>query len=135
MKNLVLCSLMLLMLGCGGRGGTAVKGKVTFSDGSPLTKGVVVFVGKPGTFQAAIQSDGSYSLEHVQPGEYSVAITGVYEGDSQPGEMKYDDQGNYIPDDTPPPKLLIDEKYTNPEMSGIRKTVPGDYAIQIEKRE
>ena len=55
----------LLFSGCGNRM-SPVRGTVTLEDGSPLTKGLVVFEGqadgKPVMARGEIKSDGSYEL-------------------------------------------------------------------------
>ncbi len=133
MKHFVLAGALCLLAGCGGPSGTSVTGKVAFGDGSPLTKGVVTYSGKTGTYQGTIQPDGTYTLQGVLNGDYGVAITGAEEGAAPSSEMKYDDQGNYIA--PPPAKVtsLIKSTFTNPEQSGITKKVPGDYNITVEK--
>ncbi len=135
MKYFILAGALCLMAGCGGSKGTGVTGKVTFADGSPLTKGTVVYSGKTGTFQSAIKPDGTYTLDKVLEGDYRVAITGAQEGGGGPSEMKYDDKGNYI---APPPVTitpLIKSTFEDPEKSGLSKKVPGDYNIKVEKPE
>lgn len=124
--------LVCALAGCGGSSGQTVQGKVTFADGSPLAKGVVVYVGKTGTYRGAIQADGSYQLKDVAKGDYQVAITGATEGGAS-GEPQYDDKGNYI--EPPATKItwLIKETYADADRSGLAKTVPGDYAIQVDK--
>ena len=90
---LTVCGLVSLA-GCS-RGGAgversirtyAVKGKVVFADGKPLTGGVVHFVPKKGSSDQAvgeIESDGSFQLttrklgDGAAPGEYKVYIDPV----------------------------------------------------------
>ena len=133
MKHLILACCLALLAGCGGPGGAAVSGKVTYTDGSPLPKGVVVYTGKGGSYQSAIASDGTYTLENVAEGSYQVVITGAFEGDAQVPEMQYDADGNYIETPAPQRTPLISDRYTNPDESGLSVTVPGNYDLQVEK--
>jgi len=135
MKHLILAVSLCLIFGCGGKAGTSATGKVTFSDGTPLTKGVVVYSSKAGSFQGAIKQDGTYTLAGVPNGEYRVAITGAEEGGNVSLEMKYDAQGNYI--QSPPATIvpLIKPKFADLENSELSKKVPGDYNITVEKPE
>jgi hypothetical protein len=64
--------LLLAAAGCGS-GQYPVSGKVTLEDGSPLSKGMVVFErkegGEPITARGDIQADGSYQLSTHKPGD------------------------------------------------------------------
>jgi hypothetical protein len=77
----VFAFLALVVAGCGGSGGTAVSGKVKFSDGSPLTKGTVFFEGDRSA-SGEINSDGTYKMgtnepgDGVTPGKYRVYLGG-----------------------------------------------------------
>ncbi len=85
MKHIHLCCLVILLAvaGCG-KGFVPFSGKVTFEeDGSPLTKGTVVFA--TATFQAegGLGPDGTYHLgslkskDGLPPGNYKVFVTGA----------------------------------------------------------
>jgi hypothetical protein len=125
MKYLYPLLFLTLCIGCGGQSG--VTGKVTFKeDGSPLTTGTVVF-SKP-QFQAygSIGKDGTYTLgsykanDGTQTGDYTVYITGAETTPQKEGELG---------------KSLIDEKYANPETSGLKCAVKGTtvFDITVEK--
>lgn len=113
------------LAGCGSSGPemARVYGKVTYQ-GQPVPKGTISFVpvdavnGNPAT--GVLQSDGSYTLQTVEPGdgarlgEYRVAISTITE----------DQILDYIPKTPPPkPKPLIPEKYSDPATSGLTATV------------
>lgn len=76
---LVFAALLLGIVGCGS-GNCSVSGNVAFPDGSPLTKGIVVFESPSGTGKGALDSSGHYVLgfhsatDGVPPGEYKVYI-------------------------------------------------------------
>lgn len=132
--------LACLVAGCsGGSGGRTITGKVTFSDGSPLTKGVLSITNDDASSRGAIKPDGTFTLENVLDGEYLVAITGATEGgaNGETGDdsMQYNEQGNLIEaSPAAAPKSLIPEKYADPTKSGLTLTVPSDkYEIQVEK--
>src|SRR5262245_20072801 len=73
--------LCLASIGCGESGAT-VTGKVVYDkDGSPMTKGTVMFVADGGQHaNGDIQSDGTFKLKSgaknggLQPGKYGVCI-------------------------------------------------------------
>ena len=77
------CLVALGLAGCGG-GKYPVRGTVTLDDGTPLTKGLVVFErvdgGPPITARGEIQADGTYELstdkpgDGVPPGKYKVLL-------------------------------------------------------------
>lgn len=64
-------------------------GKVTFEDGTPLTKGTVVFTTPTYQAEGFIRKDGSYHLGSLKPGDglpegvYTVFVNGAveYKGD------------------------------------------------------
>jgi hypothetical protein len=128
----MLMGCLVALLGCGNSGST-VTGKVTFPDGSPLSKGAVMYLGPTGTFQGSLSADGSYMLENVVAGQYKVVIMGAQDGGDSSADMQYDAQGNYINAAPAPRTSLISERFTDPDKSGISITVPGDYNIQVEK--
>ena len=101
---------------------------LTFSDGNPVTFGVVIFTTE--TFQSSgeIKEDGSYRMgsvgtkDGVPPGEYKVYVGGATK-----------------PDPTDPIGMrrlrLVQDKYYDPEDSGLTITVPAPgnrYDIVLE---
>ena len=122
--------LGLLVTGCGERM-TSVSGKVTFSDGSPVTRGCVSF--DSGTYSASgdIKPDGSYVLGAlkagggVRPGDYAIAVQKNWDDPT-------DEAGNSI--DT----FEVDPKFTSGETSGMRCVVEAGknkvFDIVVEKK-
>ena len=132
-----LCLVVACVAGCG-PGGPAtqpVTGKVTFSDGSPLTQGTVIFYSREVTPMGQIKEDGSYTL---YTGEKQGAPTGSY----TVYFMGTEAQG-YVPAEqlgaggrAGPQALLVPDKYLSPETSGIRKEVStgkNDIPITVER--
>ena len=132
MKHLsFLIIVTILFVGCGQ--GVSVTGKVTFSDGQPLTVGEVVFQTDTRMASGRIQPNGSYKLssttenDGVPPGKYGVKIVGSYDT-------------SHIPADTLPPMPsanapqpipLIDPKFEKTETSGLTCEVKGHTTFDI----
>lgn len=117
------------LAGCGG-GLYPVKGTVTLDDGTPVTKGVVIFErvagGEPITARGQIQSDGSYELsthkpgDGVPPGKYKVVLNSMDLSDL-PDEQK---------------NLPYDTKYLSLGTSGLEVEVnsgPNDIPLKLER--
>ena len=124
-----------LVVGCSD-GTQSISGKVSFSDGSALNKGVINLTNDSSSYRSSLGSDGTYTIEGVTAGEYKVFITGAMEGGADTAEIQYDDNGVAI--ETPEgsePKPLIHSKFLNPNDSGLTISVPGDYNVQVEKPE
>lgn len=84
------CFALCQIVGCGGSAGPKVTGKVTFSDGTPLTQGAVVFGSELYTAEGEIQSDGSYALQSggkagCPAGSYKVFLAGPIFGELDDG--------------------------------------------------
>ncbi|MDR1965006.1 MAG: hypothetical protein LBQ50_14640 [Planctomycetaceae bacterium] len=118
--------VLILFIGC--NKGSSVTGKVTFSDGSPLTRGEVTF--STASFVAAgmIQPDGTYSIrannmkEGIQLGMYSVTVKAYEDAQENPDGMM---------ENLKPVKSLIDTKYTSPTTSGLTCEVKGSMTFDI----
>ena len=71
--------MLVACAGCGGR--VQVSGKVTFSDGTPLTYGTINFANDTTMCKGQIESDGTYKMRTFKPGDgvpkgtYKVYIT------------------------------------------------------------
>jgi hypothetical protein len=115
----------VITAGCGKRL-YPVYGKVTFEDGKPLAKGMIVFEGNIGESvvmaRGMVQPDGSYQLstykqgDGVPPGRYRALINPMDLSDV-PDEMK---------------NLPMDIKYLKFETSGLEFDVgPGKNEIAI----
>src|SRR5262245_25150973 len=104
--------LFLAVAGCGG-GKLPVRGTVTLEDGTPLTKGLVVFErvegGKAITARGEVLSDGSFEMSTDKPGDgvpvgkYRVLVNAMDLSDV-PDEQK---------------KIPFDFKYQKFETSGL----------------
>jgi PBP1b-binding outer membrane lipoprotein LpoB len=126
LKCVVLFSILFLT-GCSQ---IKVEGKVSFSDGTPLSTGKVVFEDTAHTFTANINKDGTFRMgmlkdgEGIPAGKYNVAI-------AEAVEMK-------ITTDGKPPIIehLIAEKFRSTKTAGIEfdiKSNKKDISIVVEK--
>jgi hypothetical protein len=123
---LALC-LVLGVGGCGS-GKYPVRGTVTLEDGTPLTRGLVIFErvgeGRPMTARGNIQADGRYELSTDKPGDG--APPGLYKVVINPLDT------SDVPDEK---KILpFDLKYLNLRSSGLECEVkPGvnEYPIKL----
>ena len=128
MKNnivLILSISLLFSVGCGQN--VRVTGKVTFEDGSPLTKGVVIFNAGATESKAPIEEDGSYTVgtlksnDGLPRGTYRVYITGasLFPGINAKGAP------------LGPVVHLVDTKFAAPETSGLTCEVKGSMTHNI----
>ena len=118
----ILLALSLVFLsGCGQ---TPVRGTVTFSDGSPITAGTVIFENDQHTYKGTIHKDGTFNMgmlkdgEGIPPGEYRVAVLAI-DPASEGEELR----------------LLTDPKYASSRTSGITYNVQKkmDIKLVVEK--
>ena len=122
-------------IGCGGSG-DRVTGTVTFSDGSPLTVGKVMFTNGTITAFGDINSKGEYRMgtkkagDGVPSGTYQVYITEALVPAGEQFSMKDEDGNTYSP-----LVLAIDPKFTVPSQCGLVCEVKGKtvFPIQVEK--
>lgn len=98
-----------------------VRGVVTYN-GQPVPKGLISFQTTAGDGRNAtglIQPDGSYELQTESPrdgallGDYRVSVSA----------REDDEVLMYIPKKPVKPKLLVPQKYENPQTSGLTATV------------
>jgi hypothetical protein len=128
-RRLVLAALVLGLAGCGNKL-HPVRGKVTLDDGTPVTRGLIVFERTDGgpalTARGDIKEDGTYELstyktgDGVPPGKYRVLVNPLDLSD--------------IPDEKK--NLPFDVKYTTFAKSGLEyevKSGPNDYPITLER--
>lgn len=106
------CLVVVFCLsGCDKHGFVQSGGKITFEDGSPVTKGSIAF--STANFQAdgTIQSDGTYILSSLKkgdglpPGHYKVTVNSFETNDKE--QMVY----------------LVDPKFSDPAQSGLSAEV------------
>ena len=131
---LLLAFVFVFFVGCGD---PKVTGKVTFTDGTPLTLGQVMFYSDKCTASADIRKDGYYSAgtlkdgDGIPPGKYQVYIAGANKLVEPPPNM-----GNKISPVFPMPQSLLDSKYNSPVTSGLEVDVKGrtTFNITVEPR-
>ena len=123
----VICSAVLLMVGCGSELDTyPVTGRVQFPDGSPLPGGVIIFVSKETGIQsrARIQKDGTFTLGTLSKADGSVA--GVHRVCIRPEVLAIG----------APPKHPILRKYHAASTSDLEYTIaadkPNEFDITVE---
>ena len=119
--------ICLVVAGCGKN--RKLTGKVTFSDGTPVTTGLVIFRTDTFLSKGEIQSDGTYRMsserenDGIPPGEYQVYVSGI---------MKPPPAGVMAM-----PVSLVDPKFENPDTSGLTCKVPapgGRFDIVLERK-
>lgn len=116
---------VVAVAGCSGAGGVkkvTVHGTVSYR-GQPLRSGILKFIGPEGAYSAAsIQSDGTFIITDVVPGEVKVGIMEAPQGSgssSSPDEKKTSSGPK-----TPP--VSLPEKYREPETSGLTYTITSE---------
>jgi len=128
------CALATLA-GCGSDGSTLIpiRGEVLYK-GAPLrdvSRGHVIYLPKSTDARQAsgrIQPDGSFVLttfqnaDGVTPGEYHIKVTAY--ATQQLSRQQVEASGGAVPG----PKLLIPEKYTDPNTSPLTDTVDSDHS-------
>ena len=121
--------LLIASAGCG-PGKYPVRGVVTLDDGTPLTKGLVVFErvdgGPPLTARGNVGADGHYELSTDKPGD-GVPL-GKYKVLVNPLDL------SDVPDEEK--KLPFDLKYLKFETSGLEcevKAGANDYPIKLSR--
>ncbi|MDR2757284.1 MAG: hypothetical protein LBC20_16420 [Planctomycetaceae bacterium] len=134
MKYLYIFLLLFCVIyesGCNA-GKIPLKGKITFSDdGSPLTRGIIVFSSP--TFQAYgdIQSDGTFRVsstgkyDGLPPGEYGIHI--INTSVAKEGSNS-DNPDAWI--------FLVDEKYDSAQTSGLKLKIDSqiqNYDIVVDR--
>ncbi|HEY1375372.1 MAG TPA: carboxypeptidase-like regulatory domain-containing protein [Gemmataceae bacterium] len=125
----LLAAVAVGLAGCASRK-YPVRGTVTLDDGTPLTRGLVVFErvegGPPATARGNVGPDGRYVLstekpeDGVPPGKYRVLVNPLDASDV-PDELRI---------------LPFDIKYTKFATSGLECTVPSgenDFPIRLDR--
>jgi hypothetical protein len=133
----------LFFIGCNNQ--QQLGGKVSFSDGSPLTSGMIIFSNDSFLARANINPDGTYDVgsfsdkDGLPPGKYKVYIVNAVH---VTGKRKVTLQAN--PDVKTPVKSeaeedilspLIAAQYTSRETTPLEIEVPGEnvFNITVEK--
>lgn len=124
----VLAAVAVASAGCSSKGvkKITVTGTVTYQ-GQKVRSGIVKFVGPEGAYAAGvIQSDGTYTVTDVVPGETKV---GIMESPSGSGSSS-GEKSAPPPKETAPP---LPEKYREPTTSGLVYTIaPDNPTLNIE---
>lgn len=126
--TLALAVVSGLLVGCSGGNESKVSGRVTL-DGVPVQRGNVAFEPQAGGMMALaeISENGEYELKTNQD---SGLASGAYRVKVISREKTPLPQGGGLP---PPGKLLVPEKYTKVDTSGLVFDVaPGSNKIDIE---
>ncbi|MDR1925079.1 MAG: hypothetical protein LBQ66_11970 [Planctomycetaceae bacterium] len=95
-----------------------VEGTVSFSDGTTIDRGQVVFENDAKTYIGKIRKDGSFSVgvykdgEGIPKGQYRAAVAGVFDEDPNTAHFG-------------PPIHLVAEKYRNSKTSGFEFDIQG----------
>lgn len=121
---------LALMLGCSDSGLRSVRGTVTF-DGKPIPTGSVRFFplegGRPAIGQ--IQSDGSYQLSTMQPGDgaklgqYQVAIEAIESAATGPAPSSLDEEMQLGGTGNTSVTYLLPLEYSSHKSSGLTAVV------------
>lgn len=134
---------LLAIVFTAGCGDPKVTGKITFPDGSPLTKGQVMFQKEGFIGSGDVLKDGTYSAgklkdgDGLPPGTYQVFITGATTYDNTSDLEQTEQQANLGSAPVfriPRPIDLIDPKYMSLGTSGLTVEVKGNttYNITVE---
>jgi hypothetical protein len=131
--SLVVLLSCLLLTGCGN--GTKITGTVKLSDGTPVTKGQVVFDNGTESYFGTIKSDGTYvtggnkTVEGIPNGHYKVWLAGTETAENQFGADGT--VTSYTVTQT------VAKKYTSPNTTDLKFEVkPGGtktFDITVEK--
>ncbi|MDR1957999.1 MAG: hypothetical protein LBQ54_02975 [Planctomycetaceae bacterium] len=112
----LLSALVLSATGCG-NGNVGLGGKVTFTDGTPLTVGEIYF--ETDTFMARgeLKEDGTYVVGSVKEGDG--IPKGIYRVSIVADKMVPDKAGGMML-----PESLVAEKYRHGTTSGLTVEIP-----------
>lgn len=106
------------VVGCADKGvkKVTVHGTVSYK-GQRLQSGILKFVGPEGSYSAAsIQSDGTFIITDVVPGEVKVGVMEAPQGSGS-------SSGEKTPAAPKTPPVSLPEKYREPETSGVTYTI------------
>jgi hypothetical protein len=97
-----------------------VHGTVSYK-GQTLQSGILQFAGPEGAYSAAaIQSDGTYIITDVVPGEVKVAVVEAPQGSGGPSADEKKSSGPKRP------PVSLPDKYRDPEKSGLKYNITPD---------
>ena len=114
---------LFFLVGCSNQ--VALTGKVTYTDGSPVQVGQVVFDDDKHSFRGRINTDGAYKLGGVYDGDGIVPGTyRVYLVDTDISEVDATGTTRHF--------SHVAAKYTNPETSELTCEVKGRMTFDFE---
>ena len=133
-RFLSLLLFLCFVVGCGGSSGDRVTGTVTFSDGTPLTVGKVMFTNGTITAFGDINAKGGFRMgtkkagDGVPSGTYQVYITEA----RIPADFTVPDEDGRM---SAPLVLAVASKFTVPSQSGLTCEVKGatTFDFRVEK--
>jgi hypothetical protein len=125
MKKLTFATFIWICLACFGCSKyVSCDGVVTFSDGTPLDTGKIIFVDEKFQYDSQLKKGGNFSIggmkdgEGLPPGKYNVYFSGV-------NEYVYDELQPTVLD-RKASRLLIDRKFESETTSGLNYEVKKD---------
>jgi hypothetical protein len=137
--------IFVVLLICGCSPNQKLGGKVSFSDGTPLTCGTIIFSNDSFLARANINPDGSYDVgslfdkDGLPPGKYKVYFVGAIQvtGKRKVVVPANPDDKNSVTNEAEEDILssLVADKFTNRETTPLIIEVPGSrvYNITVEK--
>ena len=117
---------VIFLAGCGKN--IHFSGKVEFTDGTPVESGTIYFEKADFVARGTIAPNGRYVLgsigpkDGIPPGKYKVYIRGVVDKDAKTKN----------PLGMISSVSLIDNKYSNPETSGLSVEIPAERTLDIK---
>ncbi len=136
LKSLLACPILFFIVGCGD---PSVSGKVTLSDGTPVTTGKVYFENGGFAATGTINKDGSYRIgknkdgDGVPRGQYKIAIMGaiINSFPDEPDNTQNVKMGGLIVRKPVTFQNLVHPKYTSVNTSGLEIEVKGSMKHDI----
>ena len=127
--SFALLAMVFVIAGCGKY---KVSGKVLFEDdGSPVTRGVISFIGNNVIGSGRIKSDGSFTLgiksetDGIPKGDYKVTID-TLDTESGPVTMGSPNSVAFT--------HIVDTQYASSSRSGLTATVPSkEYTFHVKR--
>ena len=138
-KLLYTLFVILLLSGCSGN--AKLGGKVSFSDGEPLTSGMIIFSNAERLARAFIKPDGTYDVgslfdkDGLPSGKYKVYITGAVQVAGKRKVTLSGEGGATMEGEEDILESLIAKEYTHRDTTPLEIEVPGGrvYNITVER--
>ena len=132
-------SACFLLVGCGGGDNFSLSGNVKFSDGTPLTTGIIVFSSDTYETEAKINSDGTFDVQGfgddeagAPPGTYKVWFRNLGGGADVSAHSEDGENTGKVATE----EFVVAEKYTSVATTDITKEVKAasnEFEITVEK--